>query len=697
MTSPELSTDLDLLEVRDALNQIPRKLEADERYKVYAALKSMEDEDKAIDLIAEWQGLTISDAREKLSTFKQPTKISLGTLFYVAHKYGWTPNTGLESLKKYTPIESYSDRWCRPIPELDGIVAIRSPKGSGKTEQIKVLINAVETCLIPGHRRTLLRQLATRTETQYYRNLKPEEYSTSKKLCITLDSLTKVKVVGSYDLVVIDEVCQVLRHLIGDTVRPDRPNILATLRAILSRSKRIVILDADLTDTECTFISDLANKSVYKIANYYQTPKIDIVVHETLKSILESGAESFGRRLESAKTGGEKTFVACNTKASAKLVAEYYRQFGHRVKLITSDNSKDEFEFLSKLNDGGLDDVDYLVSSPSLSTGIDIQTPMRVLSVSDRFVGLSGSDLCQHLARVRNPISIDAWCDDSTNKLSVSWRALRKSAIEQSVVLLQFNEFGEREVDQQRLGEKEYLDLWAKLTAIHNDSSQNLSDSFYKQLEAEGYKLVNFDNDNDQDQDDEGLDLKTLRNVIRERDDLELIEATDEGDELYEVNARIQKLFGSVDSNTIKEYDDGRILDRLESYQVFLDASLGLAPYIYDWGFASDFPINVAVGVFAWECWSKWLECGCVESSEFKKWTRYQKTRSTILLGSEARGTRLLKNALNKCGLDLAPSKQSRSNGRKRTYNLAGKDWMDEVLANLNKLGDGEIPEGVEW
>ena len=189
-----------------------------------------------------------------------------------------------------------------------GIVCIKSPKGSGKTE---ALVDFVRRCrrankhvLLIGHRRSLLSSMAARLNLWCYivpwdhREPRPKDKLTRNALLhvglkdrpakvvkavhydkvvhrllelpvpdaddmlagkapgfgtpryfysISLDSLTKLDPKRHrYPVVIIDEAEQVFAHMIGSTLRERRREVYLLLAHYLRVAETVVLLDADL-------------------------------------------------------------------------------------------------------------------------------------------------------------------------------------------------------------------------------------------------------------------------------------------------------------------------------------------------------------------------------------------------------------------------------------------------------------------
>lgn len=170
------------------------------------------------------------------------------------------------------------ERYLRPVPYAPGITLIKSDKGTGKTTVMQQLVSDVrsqrfpgtkskdrpKTALLIGHRRALLQMTASKLGLEFYLDVGRVDHN-PRLFAVCLDSLANFTdpyvyaVNGSrplfqqddaYDLIIIDESEQVLRHLVGDTIASKRGGLERCYDALhfqLTRAKAIFALDADLS------------------------------------------------------------------------------------------------------------------------------------------------------------------------------------------------------------------------------------------------------------------------------------------------------------------------------------------------------------------------------------------------------------------------------------------------------------------
>ena len=140
---------------------------------------------------------------------------------------------------------------------------------------------------------------------------------------------------------------------------------------------------------------------------------------------------------------GKKCFVTSNSKKMiAKLSKMIETEFRGKIRqiAITSDNSRDpdNLEFLKHIQRRYLD-IDVLLASPSLGTGIDISFPNKeqiVDCVYGFFVATvnTHTDVDQQLARVRNPGSVKVWVSPQRFDFETNFDVIRDDIARASIV-----------------------------------------------------------------------------------------------------------------------------------------------------------------------------------------------------------------------------------------------------------------------
>lgn len=347
-----------------------------------------------------------------------------------------------EGLDRFFPpkpkFEKYQERYLPRMFYKPGITLIKSPKGSGKTQVLVQLLDDIragrymrgikrpKSILLIGHRISLLREAAAKLGLHFYLD-ELAELEGMRTLAVCLDSLPKynepyvVRVEGGrpifdrdppFDLVIIDEVEQVLSHLLSDTLQK-RAGIERCFDALLyevAAAKAVIGLDADLglvTAHAMRTMRPLDWESRCRII--YNAPVVP-VVKRTLR--LFKRKRALEHELIEAIKKGERCFVTSNSK---KLVDTLHKMILNEcgedvsVRKITSDNSRDamQVQFVKDIKTQILN-VQVLICSPSLGTGIDITFPDGACRI-DRVFGFfysfvnTHTDIDQQLSQSPEP------------------------------------------------------------------------------------------------------------------------------------------------------------------------------------------------------------------------------------------------------------------------------------------------------
>lgn len=332
---------------------------------------------------------------------------------------------------EYKPIISrINHQYLPPIQESDGLTIIKSPKGSGKTKAIEALVESYKTqgrsVLVIGHRRALLQQLSKRLNLTCY--LTPDGEPTvtpNNAYAICIDSMVKLlrPAIHKYDVIIIDEVEQVLAHLTSSGLKANRDTTVKLLVHYLCAASSLYCLDADIGDITLDCLINLGASSELPFIN---KSNVSITINEhppQSKSInlFDSKNHLMGELLSTIKGGGW-CYVTSNSKRLCNQINEAIINTLPNTKtiLITADTSQQQNtkEFIGDVNTNILQ-YDVIITSPTLGTGIDINTPNSNVNVFGIFEHKPTThfEIDQQLSRVRNPKSINVWVSPKTSRL----------------------------------------------------------------------------------------------------------------------------------------------------------------------------------------------------------------------------------------------------------------------------------------
>jgi len=436
----------------------------------------------------------------------------------------------------------------QPLPE-EGIVALCSPKGTGKTKWIAQQVEGLGKVLSAGHRRSLQRSLGERLKLDYIGDLDKvngEFISGSAytlRVSFVVDSLLAIdpEQFRGCDLV-IDEVVQVIRHLlISSTCAKDgkRPALLARLRQLIRAARRIIVADADLDNATLHYLKDLRGEEqpIFLIRNDYQTQGYaGRMLHCPDRTAITADLLEDITTLESEKM----LFVATDSKATSKALARTIDQVfpGLRVLVINADTAGGETERAFIENpDAVLErgEFDIIICSPSLSTGVSIEAQGIFAKVYGIFAGVSSTDadMAQALGRVREPVERVVWCakrGSNFSKVSRSTNALELKAHLQSrtsaTISLIRSSLREDVTDLASYDWQAdpHLNLYCRIAAKQNQAMQQMREALMVRLQFEGNQMTIEKRESNGDM---GELLKMARDELRQLDAESLVAADD--------------------------------------------------------------------------------------------------------------------------------------------------------------------------
>ncbi len=361
------------------------------------------------------------------------------------------PDSFFEQFFPPTPqLSVQQSKFLRALTYQPGITLVKSPKGSGKTEALKTLVEQIrekqfrqvqskkdhpKSVLLIGHRQSLIREAANKLGLACYLNKQDDDVCDWRDgYSICLDTLYKITEPAGYDqhsherrvapprydVVILDESEQVFSHLLSDTITKGAgcERIYHSLQFVLKQAKAVYALDADLGLITAHTLKALRESDWADRCRIIYNKPIEPTERRSLK--IFKSRNDLEQKLLSAIADGKRCYVASNSKKAINTLTEIInKKFERDISLrsITSDNSRDPREraFVENIKTEFLK-VQVLLCSPSLGTGVDISFPDGRREV-DHVFGFfypfvnTHTDIDQQIARVRNPGEISLWFD----------------------------------------------------------------------------------------------------------------------------------------------------------------------------------------------------------------------------------------------------------------------------------------------
>lgn len=335
------------------------------------------------------------------------------------------------NFRKITEDISVQNQRYITIPYLKaGITLVRAGKGEGKTEALSRWLAEHRTLktLNVTHRVTLARSLGTRFQMDIYNDetMTPEKLVTTPHLSCCYDSVYKLAG-QSYDVVVLDEIVQLMRHMVSETVS-EKFLAMQVLLNIIYNAKYVIMMDADIQPFHIEFLKSIKlirdETPINMVLNLRRSAEgREINILETIEARPDE-LTLLKQMVEASRVGG--MFYASNSVKDVELKAEqvlkelghdvnvnhgdFIIEFGNRRAVIISGNNSGNTEvqtFIDNINNLIRSD-DLVFCSPSMGTGVSIDSVggvPRFKEIFGRFTKRAGntpSDCSQHLARVRD-------------------------------------------------------------------------------------------------------------------------------------------------------------------------------------------------------------------------------------------------------------------------------------------------------
>jgi hypothetical protein len=405
------------------------------------------------------------------------------------------------------------ERYLPPLKFRKGVTLIRSPMGTGKTESAVSLVQECKaggfSVLVIGHRRSLLRTLAQRLGLDLYFETIAEDDSAADfqavdvtdGYAICLDSVpTRLQpAVHKFDVVIIDEAEQVIRHLAGGTLKDKRRLAYETFGHYVKVASAVYLMDAHLDALTLSFVTRTVDPSA-DVRFIVNEPPVEQRHFDLMPT-----RESVVGKLAAAVAEGKKCYMATNSKRRAIATALWLQAHwpDKRVVAITQENAQqpkvqdllgnlaEEFEF----GRDGEKALDVLIGSPAIGTGIDITFDGGAVGVDHVFgifeAGVTTHfDVDQQLARVRNPGNVSVWvCPETLNFETAPEAVLRelRNTVARTDGFVGFDRSGGPIFTEH---DRPFIELWSEIAATERTSKNALIDNWTALRERDGWVAI---------------------------------------------------------------------------------------------------------------------------------------------------------------------------------------------------------------
>ncbi len=299
------------------------------------------------------------------------------------------------------------------IEGLQGVLAVKAPKGAGKTQRIgrpftEWALKQGGGMMAMAHRVTLIAELSARLGLPNYKTdpttLKAEAERVGG-IAVCSPSTARGDITELFPaprFVFVDEIAQVLQFA-ADAMcsagATDASGVYDRLLQIVGDAQAVVVADAGLDSRTIRFLEKARPGERFTIVEMEATD-----TGKTAKVYASDGPAMEETAL--ALAAGGKVWFACEGSESAARKARYFKELGYKVLCVTAATKKDpeQAAFLSDA-DGQSLLYDLVIASPAISSGLSIEHrngPHFTLGVySGAGHATCPEDATQQIARVR--------------------------------------------------------------------------------------------------------------------------------------------------------------------------------------------------------------------------------------------------------------------------------------------------------
>lgn len=405
-----------------------------------------------------------------------------------------------------------SKKYLPNYPVANGATFIKSPKGSGKTEFLANLIAQQKgNILLIGHRRSLIKQMCDRLGLNcYLDDGKPDEDDAAKSIQIRndnlkrqrrygicLDSVNKIKKEITYDFVLIDESEQVLSHFLSETLDDKRNHVFQRFKHILSKSRNLYALDADLDFISLHFLSkwyrasaENKNKKSRLIINQHVEDRGTLHIIEKRDQLIGDFHRAIGGGLKCYITSSSKNFISQQLKTLQERFPK--KKFIAITSATVGKEGSGTTEFLDNPA-AESKKYDAVLASPSVSTGVDISFPdneqfFDVVYADFDNVILSHFECDQQIARVRHPKATKIYLTKRRYFYETNFDVMMFDALSMTMMDHLLEGYDQDDKPQYRTDD-ELLQLACALFSYKRKSINNLRDNFCEYKQANGWTI----------------------------------------------------------------------------------------------------------------------------------------------------------------------------------------------------------------
>lgn len=347
------------------------------------------------------------------------------------------------------------------LAQKDGLFAIRSPMGTGKSVVIAEIIKMAHEedmrVLVCTNRISVAEDFTIKYNMKLYNK---DKYKNNDSIIVQYDSLWRYNI-RNFDVIILDEFISLLLHS-RNCLNNTASNIGKFFACF---NKKLVIADAFLTGYEnCFFNPNKGN--LWLLCNEYRD-NIPIYAYSNYNGFVQEVVQTSRR---------EPVTVSSTSLIFLHALKMILTKFGRRVVTLTSDTPKMMKEHIYKLfRNPRNDEYDVLIYSPTLTVGV---SNLNNVGVHFHYDGSCSCDVIsslQMIKRTRKAKEIHLYIKNKIQFLKTTFKELRDDYIQnlgkyaEHNYIFELNDYGE--VKLSRIGKN----------AINVDVLSNILESNHKE------------------------------------------------------------------------------------------------------------------------------------------------------------------------------------------------------------------------
>lgn len=232
-----------------------------------------------------------------------------------------------------------------------------------------------------------------------------DKYESLDYFISSLENLIKVN--ESYDIIILDEINSLINYFYSSTLQNKRLECISTLLKLISNSKYVIAVDANITDMVFTLFTQL-NKKIYYYVNTFQNKKnIPLNLYYSTMYREDNNLISWCNKFIINK------YI---TKSKSCLILSDSKEITDKLKILfEKHNPNTDYYRLFNREEGTLDDLTninkiginrLICASPRIIYGLDITIEYDEIFVIYRkttgLFSMGALEMIQQISRARN-------------------------------------------------------------------------------------------------------------------------------------------------------------------------------------------------------------------------------------------------------------------------------------------------------